>query len=134
LHPYDRGCRVDVDPSHLRQVDHEATVVDGIAGHVVSTAPDRKEKVVLAREVHRVDDVCGTAALRDDRRPAVDQAVPDQPRVLVTGVVRSENGSAHLHGECLQRLWVNGRNGRSRRAHRSPSFALDPACSSHRRA
>src|SRR5919204_1703536 len=117
LHAHSPRLSVDMDAVHRREIDHEAAVVHGIARDVVASTFDRHEQVVLTCEVHCVDDICGAAAPSDQRRSPVDQPVPDPPRFLVPEVLRCQNGSAHLQGECLQRLSVNLRDGRGRSAH-----------------
>ena len=77
---------LDVDAAHLRQVDDEAAVVDRVAGHVVAAALDRQQQALLAREVDRVDDVRGSSALHDQRRPAIDQPVPDRARIVIARI------------------------------------------------
>ena len=63
-------------------------VVDGVAGDVVPAALDREHEPLLAREVDRVHDVGRAAALHDQRRAPVDQAVPDRARLVVAGIAR----------------------------------------------
>src|SRR5205823_14717207 len=60
--------RIHVHSSHLRQVDHQATVVHGVAGDVVPASLDRQEEIVVPREVDGVDDIGGARALSDQRR------------------------------------------------------------------
>jgi hypothetical protein len=66
---------------HLRQIDDEAIIVYRIARDIVTTATDRQEQIVIACEVHGGDDIGRTAALHDQRRSPVDEAILDRPRI-----------------------------------------------------
>ena len=44
LGPHRLRRGIDVDAAHLREVDHEAAVVDGVAGDVVAAAFDRQQQ------------------------------------------------------------------------------------------
>ena len=86
-------------------VDHRG------AGHAVPAAVHRERQSLLAREVHRRDHVIGGAAHCDHRRLAVDHAVEDGPRRVVSAVVR---------GEELAPEPRNAQTGRARRHAVSP--------------
>ena len=59
------GLRVDVDPRHLRQVDHQSAVGDRSAGDVVAAAADGDLRAARPRERESVRDVRRPAAARD---------------------------------------------------------------------
>ncbi len=69
--------RVDSRGLHLRKVDHEPVVAQGIAGDVVPAAADGEQEPVVPREVHPADDVRRGGAASDDRGALVDHRVPD---------------------------------------------------------
>jgi hypothetical protein len=75
--------RVDPDPAHRRQVDHQAAVGDRQAGHVVAAAADRDLGRLLAAEPERVHHVGHRAAAGDQRGPFVDQPVVHAAGLLV---------------------------------------------------
>ena len=52
---------------HLRQVDDEPVVAQGITGDVVPAAADGEHETVVSRKVHRADDVRRGGAASDDR-------------------------------------------------------------------
>ena len=108
LRPHRLRRRVDVDAAHLRQVDDEAAVVHRVAGDVVTAALDREEQVLLAGEVDGVDDVRGPGALHDQRRPAVDQPVPDRAGIVVALIARPQDRSPNPFHKCSSRFRVNG--------------------------
>ena len=101
LRPYRPARRVDPDPFHRRQVDHQAAVGDGQAGHVVAAA-HRYLGRLLAADGDRVDDVRDGAAPGDKRGTLVDQAVVDQAGLLIARVGRGDQLAAercpHLAG------------------------------------
>jgi hypothetical protein len=84
---------VDTHPVHLREVDHEGTVADGLAGDVVAAAFDGDEQAVLAGELHAMHDVGGVDAAGDERRAAVDHAVPDLAGVAVVAVAGGQQAA-----------------------------------------
>ena len=76
---------------HLRKIDHEPVVAQGIAGDVVPAAADGEHEPVVPGEVHSADDVrCGGAA-RDDRGSLVDHRVPDFACAFIGTVARKKN-------------------------------------------
>ena len=81
-------CRVDVDPLHRREIDHQAAVDRGAAGDVVSAAPHRDFEVQRAGQLDGVGDVGGSDAARNQRRPFIDQPVVHAAGVVVPGVGR----------------------------------------------
>ena len=101
LSPRDAGLRsccprrrIDVDPPHRTQVDHQATVGHGLACNVVPAPTHRELEPLLARHVDGSRHIgCATTA-RNDRRPLVDQTVMDATGVFVTRVVRPEELAA----------------------------------------
>src|SRR5262249_8766408 len=87
------GARVGIyaHPAHLREVDHDPVVVDGVAGDVVPSALDREIEALLAREVDRVDDVGGTGPAHDECGAPIDQRVPERAPLVVAGTAGGEN-------------------------------------------
>ncbi len=122
------GLRVDVDAPHVREVDHEPAVVDGVAGDVVPAALDREHEALLAREVDRVHDVGGAAALHDQRGAPVDQGVPDRARLVVAGVARREHRPPHLRCKPCHRLRVELRVCHQLVRHRFPPLRYGTNC------
>ena len=120
----DSGGRIDVHAAHLRQVDHQAVVVDGVTGDVVAAALDRQGELVLAGEVDRVDDVRRARALDDHRRPSVDQPVPDRPRLVVAVLSGPQNPSADPRDEGVDRFRVEARHGGWCTRHSQPPLAV----------
>ena len=72
---------------------------------------------MVACEVDGVDDVGCAGALHDQRRPAIDQPVPDRPCIVVTGIAGLQDGPANTHREGLNGLRVERRLGGGRACH-----------------
>lgn len=67
----------------------------------------REEQVLLAREVDGVDDVRGPGALHDQRRPAIDEPVPDRARIVLAGITGAQHLPPHALNESLNRFRVD---------------------------
>ena len=90
----DRGsARIDVDPLHQREVDHQPTVGDRPAGDIMAAAAHRDLQSLAPAEVDRVHDVRRVHAARDHGRMPVDQPVVHAPDLIVTAVTWSKDRS-----------------------------------------
>ena len=58
--------RVDANSLEPTEIDHDAAVAAAETGAVVAAAANRDEQIVIAREIHRRDDVRHVAASCDD--------------------------------------------------------------------
>ena len=96
-----RCDRIDAHAVHLRQVDHQALLAHRLAGEAVAAAAHRQQQLVRRRELHRLHDVGGAAAARDQRRMAIEGAVPDAPRGVVAGAVAQQQLAAQARREIL---------------------------------
>ena len=83
LHSCRAADRVDVNPPHRRQVDHQPVVDRRSSGNIVTSAPHRDFEAELIREPNRIDDIGRAAATCDQCRALVDQAVMDPPRLVI---------------------------------------------------
>ena len=82
---------VEAHAAHLREIDDQAVVAHGSAGHVVPTAANGERQLVLVGEAHGGRDVVGVGAARDDGRIPVDHPVPDAAGVVVVRVARGDD-------------------------------------------
>lgn len=87
-------ARIDLDPPHRREVDDDAAVAGPCARDVVSASAHRDEQPRLAGERHCGRHVGLVGAACDERRPAVDHAVPDAPGLVVARIARLDDLSA----------------------------------------
>jgi hypothetical protein len=76
---------------HVRKIDNEAVVAQGIAGNVVARAADGKLNPVVAGEVDRLDGILSSGATGDDGGTLVHHAVPDLARLFVLIVTWSDD-------------------------------------------
>ena len=96
-------ARVDIDPAHRRQVDHETAIARGETGDVVRASTYCDNEIVGAREAEALKDVRHAAAAGDGSRPPVDHAVPDAARFVVPGGIWQDETLAEPRGERLER-------------------------------
>src|SRR5207244_12937828 len=99
---------VDLTPADARQVDRQASVGEGLAGHAVAATSHGDLEAVVARGVDRADDVLCRGAARDDRRLLVDHRVPEGPRLVVARLPERQN----VAGERLLELTHQAGRGR----------------------
>jgi hypothetical protein len=86
LGPGRARLRIDADALYPPEIDHHPRVANGQSWVAVAAASKRDRKSLLPCEPHRGDHVGDAGAPRDQRRPAIDRAVPDLALVVVGGV------------------------------------------------
>src|SRR5215203_3720155 len=101
LYSHRASIGVDVDAAHIREVDDQSAVIDGVAGDIVSAAPDGQKEPMLPREVDARDDVGGAGAARDQGRAAVDQAVADGACLVIVRIFGRQQWAAEMAPELL---------------------------------
>ena len=102
LRPRRPAGGIDMDPSHSRHVDHQPALRDCATRDVVPAAADGDLEAARAGEPDRVGDVHRATAARDERGPAVDQAVVDSACLLVAVVARLQDGAGKGRGERVE--------------------------------
>jgi hypothetical protein len=85
---YARGPRLGVDEhaAESGHVERQAPVGQRGAAEVVAAAADREREPLVASELHRGHDVRGAGRLYHEGRRLLDQAVPEERRLLVAVV------------------------------------------------
>ena len=112
LRPGRTRHRIDPDPLHRREVDHEAAFAERVTADAVAAGAHRYQQVSPAGEVNRGDDIGDSRAASDAGGAAVDRSVPDRTR----GVVARVGGKDHRAAEAgAQVLDFDGRRLRDRR-------------------
>ena len=87
LRPGRPSLDIDVEPLHVRDVEHDPAIDGAVAGDAVSATPDRERHPGLAGEDDGPRDVTGAGGLDDERRAAVvDRVVGEAGRVVLGGV------------------------------------------------
>jgi hypothetical protein len=82
--------RVDMDPFHGGQINDEAAIDRRAARDIMAPAAHGDFERQPPRESDSVHDIGYSPALRDQRRPLVDEAVMDAPGLVIRDVSRPE--------------------------------------------
>jgi hypothetical protein len=85
---------VDLEPLHLREVEHDAPFRGAVPGGAVAAAADGELQPALSRERDDARDVGSVLGPDDGRRSAVDAAVEDLARLVVAYVLRRDHPPA----------------------------------------
>ena len=93
---------VDGDVSHRAEVEHDGSLGDRGSGDVVPAAPNGDRQSVLARVRDGGDHVRIAGATHDQRRTAVDHAVPDPTCSVVAAVTFGDHLSSHPLPQLVQ--------------------------------
>ena len=101
LGPDGAALRIDPNPPHRRQVDHQPAVAGPEPGDVVPSAAHRQQQVVVGGEPDAGDDVGHAAAPGDHGRPPVDHAVPDLARLVVGRIAGLDHFALERASEIL---------------------------------
>jgi len=72
----------------------------------MSTTPDGDKKVVLSREVHRIDDVRDVRTTGNQSRLFVNHSIVDRARLIVILVARFDQPSTKVCFEIGNRIFV----------------------------
>jgi hypothetical protein len=99
---------IDPEAFHRREVNHQATVADGVTGHVVAAAADSNLELVLAGEVDGAHDVNCSDAASNQGRMLVDHAVVDHAGRVVARVTGTEELATQARAERLDSRVVKG--------------------------
>ena len=101
------GVGVDSCAGHGRQVDDQAVVADPVAGHRMASAPDRGVEAQVTAEADGGDHVGHARTAGDERRPALDVAVPDLAGLVVRRVVGGDQPALEAGGQGFDRVGVD---------------------------
>ena len=92
----ERGSRFDPRPLsggvhlhgfHLRKIDDDAAVAEGVAGDVMPASADRNKQTVIACDTHRRYGIGGVCAPDDKTGLSVDHPVPDFSRLIIQSII-----------------------------------------------
>jgi hypothetical protein len=81
---------VDVDPLHLREIQHQSAVADAPSGYVVAAPAHRDLELVLTREAHAMRHIIGIGTSDDQPRSLINQSVPDPAGFVVPAIARTQ--------------------------------------------
>ena len=94
---------VDVDPSHVGEVEHDPALGNAVAGAAVTAAADRQLQARLARVR---DDACNVGSIgdtHDHRRTAIEPTREHGSGAVIAGVIRPDHPSVDRRAEILER-------------------------------
>ena len=101
--------RIDPHALHPRQVNHEATIADSVAGDVMTASAHGHQQIVATGKVHRGHDIGHSSTAGDQRRPFVDHPIPDLAGVIIAGVTGTEQLAPQARLECFENGIVDRR-------------------------
>src|SRR5882672_2611939 len=101
--------RIDPHALHPRQVNHEATIADCVAGDVMPASTYGHQKLVGAGKIHGVNNIGHPSASGDQCRSFVDHPVPDLAGVIIAGVAGTEQLAPQARLECFESYIVDRR-------------------------
>jgi hypothetical protein len=102
---------IDADGAHAGEIDDDPSVAGAVAGDVVAASADRDLEALAAREANRLDDVRHAFDASDDRRMAVDGAVPDPASGVVFRIARRDDLARQRRAEECNIGWMQKRHG-----------------------
>jgi hypothetical protein len=108
LDPGQPPGRVDRDPAHRGEVDHEAAVGDGMAEDAVPAAADADLQAGLPGGADGGGDVGDAGAAHDRGRVVVDHGVPDRAGLVVARLAGPEQLAVELPAELGESDLVHG--------------------------
>ena len=83
--------RIDLDTAHQRKVDHYAIVTDCVAGHVVRPATDGDRQISRRCQLDGSLHIAGAPAPGNEGGSAVNDRIPDRPRLVKPRVFGADN-------------------------------------------
>src|SRR6185437_8635589 len=90
---------VDVHRAHSGKIDDKTVVAERTAAHVVASAANRGQQIVLPSEPDGSNDVRNPRALGDQAGTFVNTGIPDPAGLAVAGVCRLEKPAVKLSSE-----------------------------------
>src|SRR5215471_6544091 len=91
LNPGSPGSGIDPYALHARKINHEAIVAHRRAGNRMSASTNGQIQLPLTRKSHARHDIGYIRAASNRRRVALDPAVPQAPRGVITRVAPREH-------------------------------------------
>jgi hypothetical protein len=88
------SCGIDSRVFDRREIDHQTVIANSQSACVVTAAANRNEEIVVASEIHALDDVCDIRAPRDQPRFLMDHAVVDLTGFIKICVPRLDDSAS----------------------------------------
>ena len=97
----DAPHRVDMHGAHLREVDHDASVANSMAGDVMPAAPDRHGQALGSREAHGPDNIRRASASGNGGGASVDHRVPELACAVEIRVALGQHATSEIGPEIV---------------------------------
>jgi hypothetical protein len=88
----------------MRQIDQQSPIGNGLSRYVVPSTAHSNQKVVLASEAHRLNDIRRAGATHHKRRVLVDSRIPDCSGLIVAEVTGQESLTSQSGTERVERF------------------------------
>jgi len=85
--------------AHLAEIDEDRAIDEGVSGHAVTAASDRKRETVLADKFDRFHHVMFVDRLDNSQGPVILSDIDCAARGVVSGIVNSGEGSGEPGAE-----------------------------------
>jgi hypothetical protein len=82
---------INPDVFHLRKIDGQAIIAEGVASDVVAGAANRNFEFIAPRKRDCRWHIASVRALRDHRGSAIDHGIPDLASFLVAGIIGNQD-------------------------------------------
>src|SRR5437763_6969342 len=90
------GARIDSRVFDRREINHETVIANSQAASVVTASANRNEEIVVASEIHALNDVCDIRAPRNQARFLMDHRVVDLASFVVIRVARLNESASEV--------------------------------------
>src|SRR5579859_847527 len=101
LRPGCSGSWISINLLHAREIDDNAVITGRVTSHVVGTAANRDQQILVASEVHARQNILRGLTAGDQRRSAVNHPIPDLAGVVVGLVAGNDDRASQLVCECV---------------------------------
>src|SRR6266545_961137 len=97
LHAHSPSAGIDPHATHRRQIQHQPVIADAVTGDAMPPGAHRRQQLLLAGQVDRVDDVGGARALHDQARTAIHPPILDNTRLLIAVILGRQQPTPEGH-------------------------------------
>ncbi len=88
--------RIDANPLHVREVDHQAVVAGAQAGAIVPATTDSQCQLVVARKIDRSDHIGDIHAAGDQRGLLVDHGIIDLASLRIVSIAGTKQRTTQV--------------------------------------
>jgi hypothetical protein len=81
---------INGDTVHLRNVDHQTVIANGVAGYAVAAGANCCEQMMPSRKPNGIDDIRNAATTRDNRGTTIEHSVENDSGPVILWIAREE--------------------------------------------